>query len=279
MLDNSNLEATISKTLANNDWRLTSSPEVGCDQQQFADRVRARLAIWVEEEEHTTITPDLTERAVKYEYCRILHQACSLRNSAAEERALEELWHWIYPYVRARISSEQDAEDVAQQALINIWQNCAQVRDQGAFLGYAYVVTIREVQQFYRRVGREPQFVRPQDEPSQNEDNEYGASLAAYEQALATDLLSKLILDETEREILRWLEECIPRSAARRLVIMEHVIRERSLAEVADLLNIKVSNVYVLKHRAIDSLKECVDLLRMLCQNLQPSVAQKILGK
>jgi RNA polymerase sigma factor (sigma-70 family) len=284
MLDNNYLEATISQTLAKHDWRLTSFPEVDCDQQQFVARVKARLVYWAEEaaerEENVQITRELIERAVKHEYSRILHHACCLRNTAAETRTLEELWHWIYPYIRARINDAQDAEDVAQRALINIWRKCGQVRDPGAFLGYAYMVAIREVQAFYREAGRKPQVVilaRDLEGDSPDEDNEYAAGLAAYEQALKADLTRGLIQDETEQEILRWLEKCIPKSAAQRLVIMELVIRERSTIDVANMLNTKVANVYLLKHRALKALRKCVELLRMLCEAMQPSVAREIL--
>jgi RNA polymerase sigma factor (sigma-70 family) len=281
MSDEYHLENTISRMLSDHDWRLTSFREVACDLQQFAARVRARLASWVEEEGHTTITPQLIERAIKHEYCRLLHKACNLRNTTAEERAMVELWRWIYPIVRSKIEREQDAEDVAQRALIKVWENCPQVRDPGAFLGYASMVTIREVSAFHKQAHRKAEFVVPvesrEGETRGDEDDEYAASLAAYERVLRTGLANGLMLDESEQTILRWLEECIPRSAAQRLVIMEHVVRERSLAEVADLLNTPVDKVHLLKHRALKSLRSCVGLLQRLCQAVQPSRARKYL--
>jgi len=283
MHDQNHVEATICRVLARRGWRLTSFPEVACELQQFADRVRARLSCWMRGQGDTTITPELIERAIKHEYCCILHRASNLRNTAAEERSMAELWNWIYPIVRSKIKHDQDAEDIAQQALITIWEKCPLVRDPGAFLAYASMIAINKVREFYRRTGREPQFITSVKdwggESPNDEDNEYAASLAAYEQALRADIASGLILDESEQTILYWLEKCIPRSAPQRLVIMEHVIRERSPSEVAHLLDTTVANVHLLKHRALRSLRTCVDLLRMLCETVQPSKAQRILGE
>lgn len=284
MHEQNHLETTICRVLARRDWRLTSFPEVACGLQQFTDRVRARLSSWMEEKEKAvTITPELIERAIKHEYCHILYRACNLRNTAAEERAMVELWHWTYPIVRSKIGHEKDAEDIAQQALIKIWEKSPQVKDPGAFLGWASMVTVNEVLMFYRRTRRRDQFVTSVkawgDETPSDEDNEYAASLAAYEQALRADIANGLMLDESEQTILYWLEKCIPRSAAQRLVIMEHVVRERKLDEVANLLDTTLTNVYLLKHRALRSLRTCIDLLRMLCETVQPSRALRILGE
>ena len=145
----------IPQILANRGWQLVNP---GSRQwQSFVNDVAELLG----QPEHTQISD---EQAV---YRAILTPASRNSTKRAPGRILnnsastyEELWHWIYPRVYRRIDNPQDAEDVAQQVMLKVYQNLHQVKDPRGFLGWVSVITFHEIGEYFRQKERENQFMR-----------------------------------------------------------------------------------------------------------------------
>lgn len=124
--------------LARHEWQLLTPVE-------FAQRTYAHV--------RAGITAD-PQRAAIYTYCEALHDACSGREGAARrERAYTELYRWLYDLARQRYAD--DAEELAQQALVRTFTAFEQCRQPGAFLAFALQHLRDAARSQRRRCGRE----------------------------------------------------------------------------------------------------------------------------
>jgi RNA polymerase sigma-70 factor (ECF subfamily) len=208
------------------------------------------------------------DRAVTYAYCPILLAACREDGSDRQERAFEEIWHWLYPRVYARINHPQDAEDVAQQVLVKVYQNLHQVREPHGFLGWVSVIMRRELIDYYWRKGRLDQLEEEKSEENgDNGDGDGMDNLAGPDSFLETDV------DAAEEELIRMIYSCMPKKNMRRAeVLVALTLLGQTVAEVAESLQISANAVYLLYFQAKKDLpKHCPELIEFLLQQLAPS--------
>lgn len=256
-----NLEDRINHILTNRDWGLIDQADRLAWQELMND-VAASIG---QSDDATSVDQERLDRAVIGAYCPILHAACSDEGSLHQRRAFEELWHWVYPRVRQRVDTDQDAEDVAQQVMLKVYQNLHQVTDPRGFLAWVNKITFRTLADHYRRKGRRDrveQFIFDVETDSEKVDE-----LAAVSDSLEMEL------SLAEEELVRMIYECMPERKRRQTeVLVALVFEQLSVPEVADRLQTTPANVYILYHRARRDLpKHCRHLMEQLLQHLAPS--------
>jgi DNA-directed RNA polymerase specialized sigma24 family protein len=222
---------------ANRDWRLLTVPGLGVDQAAFVGRVAGRLQQWQATEGHAQIFGGLVERAVVHEYCRLLHQAIGMEGTAAQERALIELWNYVTPIIRKYLRDDAQARACANDVLITVWRKHGDVRDPGI---------ARELTD------------RPQ-------------PLLAADTMAATETASAYTEEHDRAAVLeRAIEACLDHMRGGAIVVVGLVLHERTAAELAAELGVAAANVHVIKLRALRKLRRCRALLQALGRALAP---------
>jgi len=168
-----------------------------------------------------------------------------------DQRAYAELYRIYYDKIRSfvffKVSSKEEAEDLASQAFLKAWEymtNLEQRRVQD-FKGFIYQLTRNLVVDFYRRQGRAPDVIALEDQgeeeniPDSRQDF-FLTQLYKSDRAYITDCLKRLHDGYREIVVLRFLED------------ME-------IGEIAEITGKTPGNVRVLIHRGIKALKKIVE--------------------
>ncbi len=256
-----NLEDRIRHVLTNRGWGLIDQAD-RLAWQGFMNDVAVSIG---QTDTATSIDQERLDRAVTGAYCPILHAACSDNSSERQQRAFGELWRWVYPRVRQRVDTDQDAEDVAQQVMLKVYQNLHQVTDPRGFLAWVNKITFRTLADHYRRKDQRDQveqFIIDIETDSETLDE-----LSGVDDAL------EMGLSLAEKELVRMIHECMPERKRRQTeALVALVFEQLSVLEVADRLQTTPANVYILYHRARRDLpKHCRRLMEQLLQHLAPS--------
>jgi RNA polymerase sigma factor (sigma-70 family) len=178
-------------------------------------------------------------------YCRALYKACSgSEGDTRRNQAYAELWHYLYSVARRRYF--EIAEDAAQRAAERAYTHFGDCRDPGAFLAFAAHQLLSAARDM-RRQGR--QAGQPIDDDE----------LAALPDARHSDLDAALLAGELTQRFARLADE----------FKRKHLRAERQFSAlrmkyidglddltIAKQLGTTIDNVYVLRSRAIEKLRE-----------------------
>ena len=257
------LEIIIIDCLVSRSWLLTGPDVRNGDWQIFIADVQHAVGYMLRK---PVSDRQRIDRAVTYAYCPILLTACRDSGSDRQERAFEELWHWLYPRVYARVNHSQDAEDVAQKILVKVYQNLHQVREPHGFLGWVSVIMRRELIDYYRRKGRLDQL--EEEKPEENGDN--GDEM---DDLVGPDSFLEADVDAAEEELIRMIYECMPKKKWRRAhALVAWALKGQTVPEVAATLRTTPAAVHLLLFRPREDLPEhCPELIEYLLQQLMPS--------
>jgi RNA polymerase sigma-70 factor (ECF subfamily) len=228
----------ILKTLADHGWQLAE------DQEQFAVEICAEICqrgIADTTQERTAI-----QRAVMRHYCVILHAACAESNTSRQRRAFVELWNYLFPIALYKTHDAALAQDLAQQSLEKIWKHWVQCKDPASFLGYVRMVLINEIRDWFRKNNRAT--LEPIDEIV-----EIGTNPVSVQSGTEAERAEN---DDLRRQLLDVIEKCL-KDPRQRAIIIESFLNECGYKEIAEMLDITVGNVHVLRHRALQTLRKC----------------------
>mgnify|MGYP001254104766 CR=1 FL=1 len=259
------IDATVSSQLASRGWQLTGSDASDIHWRMFVADVQQVLG---QPSPRAGNENQRLGNAVIYAYCPILLAACREEGSQRQRRAFEELWHWIYPRVYARIGNALDAEDVAQKVLMRVYQSLHRVEQPHGFLGYVSVILRREVGDYYLRIGRRDEF--EQEISGRNGDNGDDDGMDDLE---GPDSFLKAELDAAEEELIRMICACMPKEKWRRtFALLALTLLAQTAAEVAEVLKVSANAVYMLHFQAKKDLPQhCPDVIEFIIQRLAPS--------
>jgi RNA polymerase sigma factor (sigma-70 family) len=256
--------ARITPVLARRDWQL-AQPELndGAWSALVADVER----LMAESQDRRRQAGERLDRAVIFAYCPILLAACREEGSPRQRRAFEELWRWIYPRVYVRIDQAQDAQDVAQQVMLKVYQNLHQVAHPHGFLGWVSAIIRREVGEHFRRQNRMNQFEQGMPPDGDNGGGDGTDDLTGPDPFLeAEDRLA-------EEALVAMIMDCLPKEQRRRAeVLVALALKGRTTKEVAEALQTTPTNVNLIYFRAKrDLLKHCRRVIDALLEHLAPS--------
>ena len=241
-----------------------------------------RLQDWLETGEHAEITEALIERAVIYEYCRLLHHAVGLERTAAQQRALDEIWNYVTPIIRRVLRDDALAEACANDVLLTVWRKHGDVRDPGSFLGWTAMIAGRAaIAMLKGAAGREIAFSDLFGEDEVQDDAERVEAQASEAAVLMADRLSAFTAVEDAEmaaTLAALIRKCLSRMRSGAEVIIRLVLDEQPVSEVSRALGLTAANLYVIKLRALDRLRRCGALLAALDEALAPTARNRFGG-
>ncbi len=191
-------------------------------------------------------------------YSRRWHAACGAAGTPEQRIAFEDLYERLYrrAYYVAHYD-EQIAQDSAQAAMLNIWKNLAKVKNPGLFDSWAQTILVREV------LGRiqeyEPVVINFTD--LQRDDDEED-DISEFPDPSA-DIMPPGMTDELRERLKVAIHQCLQNDRSE-LIIMLFFLDGLSDKQVAEALAIRPTRLAVLKFRALDKLRHCEALLRVL---------------
>ncbi len=240
------------------DWQLLTFPDLALDEAAFAARVAERLREWRGTDDCVGPHADQVERAIIHEYCVLLCQAVRMDNTAAQERALIEVWNYVTPIIRRKLGAGDRALDCANETLRIVWQQRKDVRTPGAFLSWAAMIATHEVQATFKEADRELALI----------DLTNGDDTEETDEAISVCIGQEIAIQPPEPDDQAWWEniirQCLSRMRAGADVFIGLVLQEQSVAEVATRLGLSPDNIHLIKFRAAKRLKRCVLLLQAL---------------
>lgn len=266
---------TIYRICANRDWRLLTHADLAATPDDFAGRVSVRLQGWLDAGEYPEITKRQIEAGIINEYCRLLHHAVALERTAAQQRALDEIWNYVTPIIRRVLRDEMQATACANDVLLAVWRKRGDVHDPGSFLGWAAMIASRAACKMARdAVGREITFSDMIGDDKAADDGEWGETQANAATALLADKLSAFTAlegAEIVATLATLIRQCLSRMRSGAEVIIRLVLAEQPVSEVSQALGVSVANIYVIKLRALARLRRCEALLAALNEALTPA--------
>jgi RNA polymerase sigma factor (sigma-70 family) len=257
---------------------------LGIAESDAANQMDAQLRLWQRAEGHGEISDALIERAAVRVYCCALHRGIGLEHTAAQERALIEIWNYITPIVRRYVRDRSQAESCANGVLLTVWQRYGTIRDPGSLLAFSAMTAARAA---FRMLREDERYELDQDSAEAEENQnieERSHKHATDDQPLLSksELSGDRIHDQVEQESSRaafeeLIRRCL-RSVAQQEVFIDLVLRDLSISEVAARLGITPNNVSVLKNRAKTALRRCRILVEALGRALvtRPEVGHDV---
>ncbi len=191
-------------------------------------------------------------------YNQLWYTACGDEGSFYQRQAFEELFQYLYPIALYQANHDQPiAEECSQEALVAVWKSLAQVKDSGSFSRWAGVIVTNLVHK------------RTKDKIHKNQEiSEIDLQLSRTEinavLPLSTNQETPTITTETWIMIEGSIKNCLKRSQLQQSVIIKHFIEQKGFKEIANELDKTTDNLYVLKTRALTSLRKCQEFLDLL---------------
>lgn len=168
--------------------------------------------------------------------------------ATVEDLRLDALWmESLYRDQRVRlvraavllVGDRAVAEDLVQEAFVNLWRSRDRLRDQAAATGYLYRSITNLAHSHRRRRGVADRHAHRAHQPSPGPE----ASRGVTDRAVLMDALGRLPHRQRECEVLRWY-------------------LDRSEREIAETLGISGGSVKTHLHRAMQTLATEVEVLR-----------------
>lgn len=168
------------------------------------------------------------------------------RAKAGDQTALGKLFddHYarVYRYIRVKVSQKQDAEDLAQEVFLRMYQSLERYQHRGVpFRAFLMQVAANLVNDFYRKQGASARTASLQGEEIDVADDEDPADIIVLQASFAEVMGAMRHLTEVEREVIQL------RYAA-----------ELSIAETAEVMAKNENNVKQLTYKALVKLRKAL---------------------
>lgn len=257
--------------LRNRNWQLVDSADLAA-WESFLDAVADLLRVG-------DLSPlpaaKRLENAVTGAYCTVLYVACTADGTRRQHRAYSEVWNWVYRFVAYRVNDPYDREDITQEVLEFVFQNLRQVDRTAGFLAWVGYVAHNRIRRHYAKIGAERRrFVDDFPDEDTDEPNPIVPTTDAN--------LISLQLEETSSHahILKLIDECMPRKAyLQKIVFIERGLQQRTVSEIAQMLDRTASDVYTSWFNALRTIKKhCPKLIAYIIVYLSPSQRVQHIG-
>lgn len=255
----------VPQVLAKRGWQLVKDEPAFIEEVQLEAQSRVLAGV-------RRPIDKIVEDATLNRYGYVWYNACCAAGTLSQRRALEELHRYLYSVARHYTHGDTPlAEDCAQEALVNAWQHLAQVQDPGAFMRWASMIVYHQV-------------VRKLKEGTQVVDNA-GENFRQSREISETDLASpatapgddELTASQDQPTRIEPGTSMTPQLRAKLEVVIHQCLGgqqpdviiglfldDKTAKEVADELGTTPANIWVLKSRGLQKLRECQDFLNVI---------------
>ncbi|HID62872.1 MAG TPA: sigma-70 family RNA polymerase sigma factor [Anaerolineae bacterium] len=259
----------VRRILAQRGWELVE------DEAAFIEEVLAEVQFRIQNSRRPL--EKIIEDATVNRYCHLWHAACGADGTFRQRRAFTELHRYLYPIALYCAKHDRHiAEECAQEALINVWQHLAQVRDPGSFASWARTIVSRQVKAKFKEQAQKVveadsgkvtwQFKEITEADLRARRGADGVGTETWGIGDRPDLSvsqEPRMTDEMRIRVEMAIRRCL-RSKRQQAVIIGLFLDQKSFKEVADALDTTPQNVSVLKTRALKRLRECQGFLEVL---------------
>jgi len=199
------------------------------------------------------------EHTVMRCYCAHWYAACRSADAVRQHNAFAALHAYLFHkaiyvavvrYNEERAYAEQIAADSAQEAILIVWQKLNEVKEPGSFLAYAKLVVTRNMLRKLQKEG-DMDSLDAEDAPDVA-DNRQPPAIAAED-----------VQDEAQRQVEEAIRRCLD-NEAKFQVIVEHLLNNKTLKQVADLLGKKPGDVRQIKRRSLAQLQKCEEMRKLM---------------
>ncbi|MFH0853898.1 MAG: RNA polymerase sigma factor [bacterium] len=176
---------------------------------------------------------------------KILLIKINSKEAAAFAKVYDLYLEKIYRFIFFKVSNIEDAEDLASEVFFKAWEYIREGKKINSINAFLYSIARNKVVDYYRK---KPKFDQPILEHSDLEKikDENGA------------IMEKKIDSEIEFERLN--KFLVKLKAEYKEAILLRYVDDLSIAEIADILGKSKGNTRVLIHRALEALREIMDI-------------------
>jgi len=203
------------------------------------------------------------EQTVMRCYCAHWYAACRSGEPAQQHNAFAALYAYLFQkaiyiammrYNVERAYAEQMAADSAQEAIVLVWQKLHQVKEPGSFLGWAKLIVTRVVLHKLQQEG-----------DLDSLDAEEAAELADNRPPVSPmpEAEPEITQAETPDPVEAAIRRCL-KKADHQQIIIEHLLHNKTLKQVADRLGRTPGDVRQIKRRALDRLRKCEGMRELM---------------
>lgn len=240
--------------LARRGWLLAGETTFFAVDDSFCERVIVRLREWCNSQQRS---PDeqLLQRAVKHEYCRLLHAAMCMEGSRQQSRAIQETINYGWGLALRQCRDRRDAESAILHAVQKTWLTIDRCTPE-LYLAYFARILINEINQDRRK--QRPIDAHEQHEVAPPDSYDDDSAMLAAE---LRDPKSQVFVDQVLNQVAmpslqKVLRNCL-KNARQEHIILLHFFAELNPTEIARQLCIRVENYSVEKSRALKKIREC----------------------
>jgi RNA polymerase sigma-70 factor (ECF subfamily) len=173
-------------------------------------------------------------------------------HSAALNDLMERHAHRLFCFLLRHCGNEDDANDLAQETFVRVYQHCKQYSFKSKFSSWLYTIAVNLAHTRMRSKYRHPTV-------SLDEENEHGAS-ALHAIPSETASPSDTALADERAAAVRSAIDALPEKLRMPLILFEY--EDKSHAEIAEILKCSMKAVEMSLYHARTRLKD--DLARFL---------------
>ena len=236
----------VPQVLQERDWQLIE------DLPAFVAQVEQVIAQGVVRTRRGSSREATARRATIHLYCRELYKACGEHGTLRQHRAIEEMGRHAQG-VAFRYERDLDVIRVCvQRALTILWEKHDQIREPGSLLRYVEKVVYHEIKGHWKKQRRRKETPMSHVMPTGDDEN-----LQHFWEALTPipppddEIVDKELSEQLWSEVQR-VFSAHPRYEA---VIVGCFRYELSSSDLAAMLQTPVSNIHVIKSRALKRLR------------------------
>jgi len=246
----------VPQVLGRRRWDLV--PDLGPFLEDVLAEARRRLTV------NRDLSPrKAVEQATVNRYNHLWYAACRAEGTVRQHRAFISLYRYLYAVaLRCSGNNAEIADESTQAAVLSVWENLDRVRDPGCFSRWAAMIVINETKKWLRRATMIPE-VSESDVVHPAAEDVHDDSILGRTDAAEPSPEEVSVGRSLRATMRKALTRCL-RSAQRLAVVWGLFFEEKSVKELADELRTTPDNIYVLRHRALEQLRKCEALLRVL---------------
>lgn len=256
----------VPEILRQRDWRLVTDNRldafIGLVCQTILDGiVRPR----------PSASPEATiQRATIHRYCYELYQASGEDGTLRQRRAFEEIGQHIQGVAFRYEHNPAVVQICVQRTLEITWEKRKQVEQPGSFLGWVGTVVYYEIKGYWKKRQRRKEIPMSQLSPSGATEVDDSALERFWEKLASIPPPDDEIISHELREQL-WAEvqQVFADNRRYEAVIVGYFLYELSTVALAEILQTSVSNIHVLKCRALARLRTDEQFIRRFADALK----------
>lgn len=159
-----------------------------------------------------------------------------MANEEQLERFIRKHYATIYATALKFVKSSDDAQDVAQNVVVKLWENRDGLNNPQSAENFLYIYTRNESLNFLRHTKRE----------SERNEQYAAASDKQY------NLFDTIVEEESNQLLRKAIQTLAPQS--KRIILLE--LSGKNMNEIAQLMDVSINTVRTLKYNAIRRLRE-----------------------